>query len=404
MPVLEGAKRGQSFAIDLGSFTFDDPTESTWIQVLPLGEWKHPLYGDIKITPSRVQQFVKNFTDNVRQIELDVDYDHKDHSGRAAGWIKQLQDRGQQGLWALVDWTTEAYKALKDKQYRYFSPEFADEWTNPATGQQFKDVLFGGAITNRPFLKDILPINLSEVIQANEGEHLMDRAALERLAKRLGIEFTDQTTDVELQAQLAAVETEPPTPPTPPAPPTNQPPAPPTPPAPTPPAPTNAPPTPGVPEPVLASENVKLSDGTIVKASELVERLAKLEAANRLSEVGLQMTTLSEDANFTVSPAARTLLSEIMVEAPKALSDKLYNLVKAIVKDGIVELGERGGAPRGGPRTGESASKQFAELTEAAIKASEGKLSYPDAVEQVGREHPDVWEAYRRESTQREEV
>lgn len=158
--------------IDLRGLQFDDAGNgnySKWIQAMPLGKYMHPMHGVIDITPERVARFADNVNKGVRGQALDIDYDHKQHNGKAAGWVKSAEARPD-GLWILVEWVKDAWEDIKTGAYRYFSPEFVDEWVHPATQSKFSDVLFGGGITNRPFLKGILPINLSEILAESETE------------------------------------------------------------------------------------------------------------------------------------------------------------------------------------------------------------------------------------------
>lgn len=149
------------YLVDLSACRFSDEG-SGWIQAMPLGKFTHPVYGEIDITPERVQRFAANVKSGVRGQDLDIDYDHKVKTTEAAGWVKDAEARAN-GLWIFVEWTKEAWGKIKSKAYRYFSPELVDEWKHPSTGMLHKDVLFGGGLTNRPFLKGILPINLSEL-------------------------------------------------------------------------------------------------------------------------------------------------------------------------------------------------------------------------------------------------
>src|SRR5262245_39533640 len=155
--------------VDLETVQLSFDNESTWIQAMPLGTYNHPIWGTMTFTPERVDTFVKNFNDRVRGTDIDIDYDHKVKTDKAAGWVKAAENRGASGLWIKVEWTPDALKALRNKEYRYFSPEYADEWTSPK-GDTYRDVLVGGALTNRPFLKDILPINLSEIWAGNSNK------------------------------------------------------------------------------------------------------------------------------------------------------------------------------------------------------------------------------------------
>lgn len=133
---------------------------NSWIQIMKTGEFKHQNYGDLKITPADLHQFKENFDKNVRGVDLAVDIGHEDNH-KAVAWFKELKVDGDK-LMAKVEWTEEGAKLVKNGEYRYFSPEFAFTYKDAESGKQFKDVLLGGAITNRPFLKNMDPIEMSE--------------------------------------------------------------------------------------------------------------------------------------------------------------------------------------------------------------------------------------------------
>ncbi len=160
-----------SYWVDLQTIKFDDHSpDSAWMQAFPVGEYKHPIYGKIQMTFERAKQMATNVIDKVRGIDIAIDYGH-DSAGVAAGWVSGAEARPD-GLWLFVDWTKDAANDIRQGKYRYFSPEFVNEWTHPETGAKFKDVLFGGGLTNRPFLKNIMPVNLSEMlaIDASAGQ------------------------------------------------------------------------------------------------------------------------------------------------------------------------------------------------------------------------------------------
>jgi len=145
---------------------------SSWVQLLKPGSWEHSEYGPLKFTSARFDHFIKNFNDNVRKIDLAIDTEHEPEKG-ACGWIKKLENRGKEGLWALVDWTSKGWELVKDKIFRYLSVEFDDSWTDPESGKEFKDVLFGAALTNRPFIKGMAPVNLSELLKEPDTQNLL---------------------------------------------------------------------------------------------------------------------------------------------------------------------------------------------------------------------------------------
>ena len=143
--------------------SLSDGVNEQWVHALPLGEYEHPLHGKLTFTPERIKRFVQSVKDRVRGIDPDIDYDHKldaSKGNKAAGWVKDAEER-ENGLWLLVEWTKQAAEEIRDKAYRYFSTEYADTWKD-ATGKEHADVVLGGGLTNRPFMKNLDPINLSE--------------------------------------------------------------------------------------------------------------------------------------------------------------------------------------------------------------------------------------------------
>ena len=145
----------------------DVETTKDFFKVLPVGTYQHPKYGELSFTNERINRFADNINQRVRGIDIDVDYDHKNDvskGSKAAGWIRQAKAVDDQGLFVQIDFTESANGEIQDGEWRYFSPEFVDEWTD-THGKAYQDVLMGAALTNRPFLKDLKPINFSEVYE-----------------------------------------------------------------------------------------------------------------------------------------------------------------------------------------------------------------------------------------------
>jgi hypothetical protein len=142
--------------------------KTSWVQIFRLGKWKHPRYGPLQFTTEILEGFVQNFKDNVRKVQLAIDQEHEPEKG-AAGWIKDVvnvtvpdADRSQVGLWALVEWTPHGVQLLANDLFKYMSGDFDYVWKDEETGHKYQNVLFGAALTNRPFIKGMSPINLSE--------------------------------------------------------------------------------------------------------------------------------------------------------------------------------------------------------------------------------------------------
>lgn len=378
------------FFTDLANLQLSEGQNTSWLQATPIGLFKHPVYGDLDFRPPALREFEKNFRENVRGQQLNIDFGHESFRDDAAGWVQDIEirtsesDSKNNGLWYLVRWTPNGITSLSDEAYRYFSIDFATIWKDP-TGKVFKNVLQGGALTNRPYMKGMAPVTLTELIQ-NE-RHIMDRAALEALAKSLGVEFTESTNDDDLQklvsdAAIASAagssdddtdgdddtsdnsddETQSET------------------------------------DPVLATLSEKQKNDPVIVAllaerKATAVRLAQLEVNARLSEISVKLTDLRPTKGFALAPKSETKLKEIMLSVPAKVGDQVYNLVKSLLSDGgMIELGEIGGIGSK-PTSGAQASDEFETLAQKKLSEND-KMSYADAVELVASERPELYDAY----------
>ena len=128
---------------------------------------------------------LKSMMKNLQRREIPLDYEHLSanpdappgHS-RASGWVKapdRIEDFGpnRKVLYGWAEFTPAALMAIRQREYKYFSPEI--HWTD--TDEQGKHVgtrLAAGAVTNRPFLKDLPPIEIG----AGEFPALLEAVAL----------------------------------------------------------------------------------------------------------------------------------------------------------------------------------------------------------------------------------
>lgn len=382
-----------SFLIELAAQKFDEigDSASSWIMAMPLGNYKHPQYGNISLTPERISQFADNVNNNVRGQQLDIDYDHKEYGGEAAGWVKQAEARPD-GLWLLVDWTQKAYEAIKSKAYRYFSPEFSDAWNHPGTGEKFKDVLFGGGITNRPFLKGIQPLNLSEFyadtnIALKENGN-MNPEQVRELAKALGMDenISPEALFGALLVKLGGGKAEEP----------KRDPEPPKPDAPKPP---DGPPKPPQQndEPMAYSEDAaKLAENSVIK--KLTEQLKLQTKKFADMEVESQISKLSE----TAAKNGRLLDEPTLVGLRKLLSES----PSTEYSDLVIKMFSDAGGPLAGEIGGQSkrivanetdSVKEFSDKVKELMKSNEG-MSFSDAAIQVAAQNEDTFTSYRNDS------
>lgn len=171
--------RTPCYAISLAEGKVEDK-----IQLLRVGKFQHPQYGELNITKEHLSAMVKNFSENVRKIDLAVDYSHN-NDAEAAGWLKKvyLSDDGTE-LWADVDWTDEAKKCLSDKKFRYISSEFSLEYKDNESLKNFGPTLLGAGLTNRPFVKGMEPVvELSEDKGAGNMDELLK--AIQEMSSKL---------------------------------------------------------------------------------------------------------------------------------------------------------------------------------------------------------------------------
>lgn len=395
--------------IDLRGLQFEDAGNgnfSKWIQAMPLGKYMHPMHGVIDITPERVARFADNVNKGVRGQALDIDYDHKQHNGKAAGWVQKAEARPD-GLWILVEWVKDAWDDIKSGAYRYFSPEFVDEWVHPASQSKFNDVLFGGGITNRPFLKGILPINLSEIIAESESETnesnpmFTDEQRAALLAKfGLAEDADDQTI---LMALITAA--------------------------------TSA--GDGTQPPEQAGENsagadagTENNDGTAgqpesggqaptsvtVKFSEDLIKLAEtnpsikslmdtVEANNKqlreirnTSTVDAIVKKFAEKGLALPATALNALTQTIQLSEDDRVTGAVIQMLGKIAEAGLIELGESDVSTPNLHRAGGKVD-YTKQLSEAASKlAKEQGISFGDAMIQVAMENPEAYESHRSDS------
>jgi len=166
--------------------------------VLYTGKFSHPESGEFTVTQRDLDKAVENFKALTGQgHELPIDYEHSFAEGKpeapAAGWFKDLYREGKK-LMARVSWTDRARKAITEDEYRYFSPEF----TNKAKDEHGKEIgfaLLSGGLTNRPHLKGLGPVALSEGAR---------KRLIEEARELVGDEFIAGLVERAVSTKLAA--------------------------------------------------------------------------------------------------------------------------------------------------------------------------------------------------------
>jgi len=128
-----------------------------------------------------------------------IDYEHqtlKDVEAPAAGWIRRLVNKGEQGIWGEVEWTARAQEYLKKREYRYLSPVFlADKAGRVAR-------FLNAALTNAPAIDGMTPVVNKSQGGGTAAKTKEDKSNMDKIMQALGL-----APDAAPDAALAAIET-----------------------------------------------------------------------------------------------------------------------------------------------------------------------------------------------------
>lgn len=197
-------------AIQLSEAKDGKPAEvSRRVQIMRTGTFKHPSYGRFSVEESHLQNMVKNLKENVRGIDLAIDYNHESDK-EAAAWIANASveklEKGGHGLFAEVEWTPPAEEKLRNKEFKYLSGDFTLSYTDPETTKNHGATLYGAGLTNRPFIKGMdAVIQLSENPNDTQGEDEMtdlEKAqAAQKAAEDKAAEATKKLSEAEAKVK-----------------------------------------------------------------------------------------------------------------------------------------------------------------------------------------------------------
>jgi phage I-like protein len=132
-----------------------------------------------------------------------VDFDHfsadEDKSTRAAAWIENVECRGSE-LWAQMRLSASGRAALEGGDYRHFSPVLGFVPRKYTEGETVHPAaLLGGAITNQPTFRGMVPLSNRQDSATTPEITTMDYKA--KLLALLGL--PDTATDADIDAALA---------------------------------------------------------------------------------------------------------------------------------------------------------------------------------------------------------
>ena len=371
------------------------------IQLIPTGKWDHAKYGKMEITEEDITEFKENFDAGIRKgVPITAGHDDIIET-EAVGWIKEVVDKGIQGLFAIIEWTKQGKTLLENKSFKYFSPEYYEVYEDPETRKKYTNVLSGGALTNSPYFKglkaivfsdkDLINLNdntmeIKEVLQkeisdltdeekkfiVDNKDELSDDDKV-KYADVLEVKETETETegDTETETEGGTEET------------------------------TE---TEGETEETTETEKVEASDKNVIKitageysslqakADQGAKAFAELTKTNVGLEVGKLIFT-EQNSNGKILPKNREKVFSFMMELSKKQRKEFTDIIDSIETKDI--FSEKGSSDK------TIAGTASAELeTKIGERMTEKKMTYSDALKEVFSENSELVKGYNSEVTQ----
>jgi len=199
-----------SFPISLPETIDLATTKPIDIQILKKGKFRHPWYGVLNFNESFFDIMIRNFEADIPQERIAFDFNHQPDWG-AAAWVENLSKQDD-SLMASVSLTEKGKESIKKKEFLYFSSSYTDDYVEYVFEDEADDkgnvvtkeykinhgpTLMGGGLTNRPFIKGMAPVSLSE-----DGT----QTALEEIVENLDIDNKLKEVDEEMEKKLKELE------------------------------------------------------------------------------------------------------------------------------------------------------------------------------------------------------
>lgn len=159
MPDKTPAEKNQPIRFFAQTISLGSGTTSI-VTVTRAGSFSDPRYGNFEITPEMLLSMVKNYQRNTFGQAVFIDVSHQPEKG-AAGTVTNLFVQNDK-LMAEVEWTQYGIDAIKNRNFVYLSAEFVENFVDNEQGAAHGTLLRGAALTTRPVIKRLDPVQLAE--------------------------------------------------------------------------------------------------------------------------------------------------------------------------------------------------------------------------------------------------
>lgn len=127
--ILGAAMTNRPHIKGLPEIAYDEEKGKVYIPLLRKGKFRHHT-GLLEFNDKVFRQMIENFDNNVVGTKISIDNRHKPEIG-ANAWIEKVFVNDKGLLIAECEPTPPGLEAIKNKQYRYASIEFARNWSSP---------------------------------------------------------------------------------------------------------------------------------------------------------------------------------------------------------------------------------------------------------------------------------
>jgi len=123
------------------------------VQIVAAGEWKGHRDGPFELAKEHLASIFQRLKERATEVFIDLDH----AGGRAMGWLQPgtavmgTDAQGRDAIFADIRWTPPTAEAIRNEEFRYFSPFVAFNEPDRVTGEPVLAEIWDGALTNNPF-------------------------------------------------------------------------------------------------------------------------------------------------------------------------------------------------------------------------------------------------------------